>query len=242
MAAVLSRKDEAIADGPDQTTEKAVLPTISLRVRGRNACFTRPELKTERVSYDVMTPSAARGVLEAILWKPQMCWIIVGIDVLAPIARESVRRNEVGLRASVANIRKVMDGGTAPLGIDVVASRQQRATLLLRDVDYVIHAHIALTSHAGADDTLTKYRQMFRRRVAAGQCFHRPYLGTREFAADFGPADETTPAPIAETRDLGWMLLDIDHSGPTPSPLFFEARLDNGHMAVPRPDAPEVTR
>ncbi|WP_299439100.1 type I-C CRISPR-associated protein Cas5c [uncultured Rhodospira sp.] len=215
---------------------------LSLRVRGRNACFSRPEMKTERVSYDVITPSAARGVLEAILWKPQMRWIVEGIDVLAPIARETVRRNEVGHRASLANVRKVMGGGTAALGIDTVADRQQRAAILLKNVDYVIHARIDLTPRAGAGDSLQKYHEMFRRRAAAGQCFHRPYLGTREFAADFEPVDEATPAPIPETRDLGWMLLDIDHAGPTPTPLFFEAKLENGRMTVPRPDAPEVMR
>jgi CRISPR-associated protein Cas5d len=221
----------------------AASPLLRLRVWGERACFTRPEMKVERVSYDVMTPSAARGVLEAILWKPQMRWRIECIDVLKPIRWDSVRRNEVSAVASVRNLQTAMRGGPADLGIDVEAARQQRAAVVLRDVDYVIHARIELTDRASSDDPLAKYVEMFRRRATAGQCFHRPYLGMREFAADFALLDGGEAIrPIAESRDLGWMLLDIDHANGRPSPLFFAARLENGSVAVPAPESSEVSR
>ncbi len=222
---------------------RSMSPSLRLRVWGERACFARPEMKTERVSYDVMTPSAARGVLEAVLWKPQIRWRIERIDVLNPIRWDSVRRNEVGAVASVRNLLAAMRGGKAELGIDIETTRQQRAAVILRDVAYVIHARIALTERAGPEDTLTKYVEMFRRRAAAGQCFHRPYLGAREFAAQFTAVpDGERPAPIAESRDLGWMLFDIDHDSATPVPIFFEARLAAGSLAVPAPESPQVRR
>ncbi len=210
-----------------------------LRVWGERACFTRPEMKVERVSYDVMTPSAARGVLEAILWKPQMRWIVERIDVLKPIRRTSVRRNEVGQKASVDNLLTAIAGKPARVGIDIEDARQQRASVILRDVDYAIHARIGLTDRAGPGDPLTKFVEMFRRRATSGQCFQRPYLGTREFAAEFALV-EGAPQPIAEDRELGWMLYDIDYKGLTP--LFFEARLAAGSLVVPVPDSPELRR
>jgi CRISPR-associated protein Cas5d len=217
---------------------------LRLRVWGERACFTRPEMKVERVSYDVMTPSAARGVLEAVLWKPQMCWIIERIDVLKPIRKASVRRNEVEQKASVDNLLAAMVGRPTRLGIDIEDARQQRACVFLRDVDYVIHSRIMLTDRATADDRLGKYVEMFRRRAVAGQCFHRPYLGTREFAAEFTLIDDANhpPPPIPETRDLGWMLYDIDYSGGRATPLFFDARLDAGSLIVPHPTSPELRR
>jgi CRISPR-associated protein Cas5d len=199
-------------------------------------------MKVERVSYDVMTPSAARGVLEAVLWKPQMRWIIERIDVLKPIRKASVRRNEVGQKASVDNLMSAMAGRSARLGIDIEEARQQRAAVILRDVDYLLHARIGLTDRADRDDSLGKYVEMFRRRAAIGQCFHRPYLGTREFAAEFALAEAALPAPITDTRELGWMLYDIDYSGPKPMPLFFEARLIAGSLTVPEPSSPELRR
>ncbi len=218
-------------------------PPLRLRVWGERACFTRPEMKVERVSYDVMTPSAARGTLEAILWKPQMRWIVERIDVLKPIRRDSVRRNEVSEVVKIASVKKAMNGAPVALGIDVTAARQQRAALILRDVAYVIHARIALTEKAGPGDILTKYVEMFKRRAGAGQCFHRPYLGTREFAADFAlVTDDETPTPIAENIPLGWMLLDIDYMGTEPTPLFFDAKLESGSLAVPDPRSEEVRR
>ncbi len=218
-------------------------PPLRLKVWGERACFTRPEMKVERVSYDVMTPSAARGILEAILWKPQMHWIVERIDVLEPIRWDSVRRNEVSEVVSIAKVKKAMNAKPVALGIDVTAKRQQRAALILRDVAYVIHARIALTEKAGQGDSLTKYTEMFKRRAGGGQCFHRPYLGTREFAADFAlVGDDETPTPIAETVPLGWILLDIDYSGAEPTPLFFAARLENGSLAVPDPKSEEIRR
>lgn len=204
-----------------------------LRVWGRNACFTRPEMKVERVSYDVMTPSAARGVLEAILWKPAIHWVVDRIDVLRPIRWESVRRNEVGSTMSPRS----------PC-LFVEDQRQQRAGLFLRDVDYVIHARFQMTDQTGPDDNPTKFQEMFLRRAEHGQCFHRPYLGCREFAADFAPITNggPLPAPIAETRELGFMLYDLDFSGSTPMPLWFRARLKNGSVAIPPAESPEVRR
>jgi CRISPR-associated protein Cas5d len=215
---------------------------LCLRVWGERACFTRPEMKVERVSYDVMTPSAARGVLEAVLWKPQMRWIVERIDVLKPVRKASVRRNEVGQKASVDNLMAAMAGRSARLGFDIEDARQQRAAVILRDVDYLIHARMALTERASPDHSLAKYVEMFRRRAASGQCFHRPYLGTREFAAEFALVETSPPAPIADIRDLGWMLYDIDYSGAKPMPLFFEARLVAGSLAVPEPNSSELRR
>ena len=215
---------------------------LYLRVWGERACFTRPEMKTERVSYDVMTPSAARGVLEAILWKPQIRWIVERIDVLRPIRWDSVRRNEIGARAAPRAILQAAQAGLAAPGIEIEAERQQRAAMILREVDYVIGARIELTPKAEAGDTTAKYFEMFKRRAGRGQCFHRPYLGTREFACAFalaeGPAEEER---IPESRDLGWMLFDIDY-GAQPRPAFFRATLDGGRLNVPRPDSIEVRR
>jgi CRISPR-associated protein Cas5d len=203
-----------------------------LRVKGENACFTRPEMKVERVSYDVMTPSAARGILEAILWKPAIAWRILQIDVLNPIRWESVRRNEVGAVIPAGSVKSTMKKGEGQLGLYVEEQRQQRAGLFLRDVDYIIHAEFSMTDKAGPEDNVTKFEQMFIRRASSGQCFHRPYFGCREFPVDFAfvPRDAEMPEPIEETRDLGWMLHDIDYSRPEPMPQFFHARLENGSL------------
>lgn len=215
---------------------------MRLKVWGANACFTRPEMKVERVSYDVMTPSAARGVLEAIHWKPAIRWQVERIDVLNPIKWESVRRNEVG---------KVMSPGGDGLFIEI--ERQQRAGLFLRDVSYTIHAFFDLTDKAGPQDTTIKHQEMFIRRANQGQCFHRPYLGCREFAASFElvPHDQPLPETIAESRDLGWMLYDLVHDNGKDAghihsctegcrPSFFRATLKAGKMTVPAWDSQEV--
>jgi CRISPR-associated protein Cas5d len=206
--------------------------TFSLKVWGENACFTRPEMKVERVSYDVMTPSAARGILEAILWKPAIRWHVTRIDVLNPIRWASVRRNEVGAVMSPRSN-----------GLFVEEQRQQRAGLFLRDVAYTIHAFFELTEKAGADDSIRKFQEMFPRRAQKGQCFHRPYLGCREFAAYFELCS-TLPEPesIDESRDLGFMLYDIDFSGTEPTPLWFRAKLQKGRIPIPPEDSPEVRR
>ncbi len=207
--------------------------TFRLKVWGENACFTRPEMKVERVSYDVVTPSAARGILEAILWKPAIRWQVTRIDVLNPIRRASVRRNEVGA---------VMSPRTN--GLFIEDQRQQRAGLFLRDVAYVIHAFFEMTAKAGAEDNIKKFEEMFMRRAEKGQCFHRPYLGCREFAAQFEPmaAKMEELQSIAETRDLGFMLYDMDHSGAEPMPMWFRAQLQNGRVHVPPVDSVEVRR
>lgn len=205
---------------------------FKLRVWGRNACFTRPEMKAERVSYDVMTPSAARGVLEAISWKPAILWRVTQIDVLEPIKWESVRRNEVGKTMSPASP-----------GLYIEDERQQRAGLCLRDVAYTIHACFEMTARAGPEDNVLKFEDIFLRRAEKGQCFQRPYLGCREFGAAFELVPEDhVPDPIAESRDLGWMLHDIDFSGAEPMPRFFHAILDQGKVAVPDFDSAEVRR
>ncbi|WP_225766501.1 type I-C CRISPR-associated protein Cas5c [Inquilinus sp. Marseille-Q2685] len=213
---------------------------IRLRVWGERACFTRPEMKVERVSYDVMTPSAARGILEAVHWKPAIRWVVDRIHVLKPIRFQSFRRNEVGAKASAATAERAMRGGTgAGLGLVVEDHRQQRATTLLVDVDYVIEAHFEQTAKAGPEDTDAKHISMFNRRAASGQCFHRPCLGTREFAADFELVPEGAPLPAGalpeeqRNRDLGWMLHDIDFANDHAS-RFFHARLTDGVLDVRR--------
>lgn len=215
---------------------------VCLRVWGDNACFTRPEMKVERVSYDVMTPSAARGILEAILWKPAIRWIVTRIDVLKPIRWESVRRNEVSAVIPAASVRKAMKEDTGNLGLYIEDVRQQRAGLFLREVDYRIHAYFELTDEAGPEEHPNKFVEMFRRRAEKGQCFNQPYLGCREFSAFFNWIDPNGQfiASISETRDLGWMLYDMDHSGAEPMPRFFRAQMVNGSISVPPWESPEV--
>ncbi len=213
-----------------------------IKVWGDYACFTRPEMKVERVSYDVMTPSSARGILEAILWKPAIRWIITRIDVLKPIKWVSVRRNEVG---SVMSPRSK--------GIFIENDRQQRAGLFLKDVAYVIHAYFEMTPRAGKEDNVTKFTEMFLRRAEKGQCYHRPYLGCREFAAEFEiyKNGRALPEPIKHSQDLGWMLYDIRHDNSKDDekghfcteacrPAFFRAVMEDGIIRVPHPDSEEV--
>ena len=213
---------------------------IRLHIWGERACFTRPEMKVERVSYDVPTPSAARGILEAVHWKPAIRWHIDRIHVLKPIRFQSFRRNEVGAKASAANAAKAMRAGsTAGLGLVVEDNRQQRATLMLVDVAYVVEAHFELTDKAG-DDGEAKHLAMFNRRAREGQCFHRPCLGTREFAAEFMLVEPDAPLPESllpagqRNRDLGWMLHDIDFTDGKNTSRFFRARLEDGVLDVNR--------
>ncbi|HTO66214.1 MAG TPA: type I-C CRISPR-associated protein Cas5c [Bradyrhizobium sp.] len=206
---------------------------VRLKVWSDRACFTRPEMKVERVSYDVMTPSAARGVLEAILWRPAMRWIVERIDVLKPIRWDSVRRNEVGSKIPTRSVEEAMRRGSGDLGLIIEDDRQQRAGRILRDVAYIVHARLALTGKAATDEPVAKFFEMFLRRASAGQCFHRPYLGCREFAADFAllAPHEVDPKPWPEDRDLGWMLHDYDYAGARPR--FFRANLAQGRLKVP---------
>ena len=168
---------------------------VRLRIWGERACFTRPEMKVERVSYDVPTPSAARGILEAIHWKPAIVWRIDRIHVLKPIRFTSFRRNEVGAKASTALAGRAMRAGSVVgLGLSIEHDRQQRATTFLVDVDYVVEAHFEMTAK-GNDDDPAKHIAMFNRRAESGQCFHRPCLGTRECPADFALLPEGAPLP-----------------------------------------------
>ncbi len=206
------------------------LTPLEVKVWGIYACFTRPEMKVERVSYSVMTPSAARGVLEAIFWKPEMLWQVEEIRVLKPIQYFSILRNEVKSRASAGAAQGWAKSGG---GFFAEEDRAQRHTLGLRDVAYVIRASPILRPHA--TDDVAKYRDQFRRRVRDGRCFSRPYLGCREFAADF--AEPTAgDVPIELSDDLGPMLLDLNYpasgSGPA-QPQFFPATLDRGVLRVP---------
>jgi len=227
-----------------------------LEVSGPYACFTRPEMKVERVSYDVITPSAARAVFDAILWKPAIFWRVTRIEVLAPIRWISVRRNEVG---AVASTRKSH--------IFIEDDRQQRAGLFLRDVKYRLFAEFEFIPSekrgkvynpipeylhdveeleiVRQDEKPAKYAAMFERRARKGQCFNQPYLGCREFSANFRLVDPAVePAiPIPETRDLGWMLYDLDYSNPVdPKPLFFRPKIENGVITVPGRHSSEEVR
>lgn len=218
---------------------------IRLMVWGERACFTRPEMKVERVSYDVITPSAARGILEAIHWKPAIRWVIDRIQVLKPIRFESIRRNEVGSKISARNVSSAMNAGsTAGLVNYVDQDRQQRAATVLRDVAYVIEAHFGLTDKAGADDSEGKHLDIFNRRARKGQYFHSPCLGVREFPADFRLVGEDEPEPnsdvsLAGERDLGWMLHDFDFKNGY-EPHFFRARMLDGVIEIPRFVSEEV--
>ncbi|MGY4878387.1 type I-C CRISPR-associated protein Cas5c [Vreelandella aquamarina] len=214
-----------------------------LEVSGEFACFTRPEMKVERVSYDVITPSAARAIFEAILWKPAIQWQVTQIEVLNPIKWMNLRRNEVESIVSARSAKTAMKEGTGHLGIYADEQRQQRASLLLKDVRYRIHAQFSLTDKAGPQDSAAKFADMFRRRAEKGQCFNQPYLGCREFTCDFALVDEMTDpaAALDETRDLGFMLYDLDYSNPSaPSPLFFRAQMEGGRIRVPAMTSQEV--
>ena len=205
-----------------------------LEVTGPFACFTRPEMKVERVSYDVMTPSAARAIFESILWKPQMRWRVSRIEVLKPIRWVNLRRNEVSAVVSTRNVQQAMNAGSGTLALYIEDERQQRAGYFLRDVAYRIHSELLLTGKGA--DPLIKYTEMFARRASKGQCVNQPYLGCREFSADVRLVTADTPPvqPIADTRDLGWMLHDMDYTHPSdPQPRFFRAQINAGVVEVP---------
>jgi CRISPR-associated protein Cas5d len=206
------------------------LPELEVKVWGEFACFTRPEMKAERVSYSVMTPSAARGILEAIFWKPEISWQVREIWVLNSIRHFSILRNEVNSKVALSTARGWARGGG---GYFADEDRAQRHTLALRDVAYLVKADITLASHA--TDDVAKYRDQFRRRVGHGQCYHQPYFGCREFVASFGPPDGTE-RPIDLTDDLGRILFDLDYAADKSGrgrPHFFAARLENGILRVP---------
>jgi len=208
---------------------------VRLLVWGDYACFTRPEMKVERVSYDVMTPSAARGILDAIHWKPAIHWVIDKIHVLNEIRFDNVRRNEVGSKIGVGDVKRAMKGGEVELCQYVNEDRQQRATLLLRDVAYVIEAHFEMTDQAGLEDSDKKHYNIFLRRARQGQCYQQPFLGCREFSAGFHLIEDNEPLPNSShqgEKDLGWMLWDIDYVD-NMTPSFFRATMKDGTIEIP---------
>lgn len=215
-----------------------------LEVSGDFACFTRPEMKVERVSYDVITPSAARAVFEAILWKPAIRWHIRQIEVLQPIRWMNLRRNEVASVVPTGSVKSAMKQGAGQLGLYIEEERQQRASLFLRDVRYRLHADFELL-HPDLDNTVTKFAEMFKRRASKGQCFNQPYLGTREFSCAFRLVEneETVDVPeeLKGKRDLGWMLYDMDFTNPeNPLPRFFQATMQDGVIQVPAWNSEEI--
>jgi CRISPR-associated protein Cas5d len=225
---------------------------IKLHVWGDYACFTRPEMKVERVSYDIMTPSGARGILEAIYWKPQIRWVIDRIHVLRPIAFTSIRRNEVASKASATTAKSAMKAGTGDIGIIIEDDRQQRAAMVLRDVAYVIEAHFDIIDlrfdkggpEASRDDNAGKHLSIFNRRAKGGQYFHHPYFGCREFPVNFelieGALPESKLPATERDKDFGFMLhdLEFDQDPKTKAvkqttPRFFRAVMKNGVIEVP---------
>lgn len=216
--------------------------SISIEVWGDYACFSRPELKTERVSYDVMTPSAARGLLDAVYWHPGMRWVVDRIHVCAPIRFTNIRRNEVKDIISARNAKAAMESGEE-IYLATSESIQQRAAMVLRDVRYVIDAHFEMTARATPTDNPGKFQDIMRRRVEKGQFYHQPCFGVREFPAQFKPCEELPPCPVelAGEKDLGWMLLDLDYSDrENITPRFFRAVLRDGVLEVPPMYSQEV--
>ena len=209
--------------------------SVKVEVWGDYALFTRPEMKVERVSYDVMTPSAARGLLEAIYWHPGMRWVIDRIYVLNPIRFTNIRRNEVSATISAKKVRAAMSGNKQELYICTQDCIQQRAAMVLQDVRYVIEAHFVMTDQASEGDNPGKFCDIMRRRLEKGQCYHQPCFGTREFPAHFRAWQGTEP-PTAypdEDRELGFMLYDMDYSDPENiRPQFFRATLRRGVLDV----------
>ncbi len=203
---------------------------VKLKIWGKYACFTRPEMKVERVSYDVMTPSAARGILEAIYWKPAIRWVIARIHVINPIRFINIRRNEIQSKLNTGAVKKAMKDHS-PLRVFIEDDRQQRAGLILRDVDYIIEAHFEFTSDE--DNTPSKHKEIFERRALRGQCFHQPYLGCREFPANFDLVGKEIPASsLRGKKDLGWMLHDIDFDENLEA-KFFRAYMQDGIIEIP---------
>ena len=204
---------------------------IQIRVRGDYALFTRPEMKVERVSYDVMTPSAARGIIEAVYWKPAIRWVIDSIQVLNEIEFTNIRRNEVSDKISTQEAERRMNGANEPFFMDATDKRQQRAAMVLKNVDYVVTAHFELTDQAGPDDTVEKHYNIALRRLRKGQHYHSPYLGTREFPAQVELIEngDVPKSRLTGTRDLGWMLFDLNFDDPKDiEPQFFKAVMQDG--------------
>lgn len=219
--------------------------SVKVEVWGDYTCFTRPEMKVERVSYDVMTPSAARGLLEAIYWHPGMRWQVDRIFVLSPIKFTNIRRNEVNSKISASKIKSLMTSGRGESYIVTAEDIQQRASMVLMDVHYVIEAHFELTDKAAESDNQGKFCDIMRRRLEKGQCYHQPCFGCREFPASFRgwSGGEIQTAYPDEEKDLGFMLYDLDYTDcRNIRPMFFRAAMKNGVINVPAPDSREVLR
>lgn len=239
------------------------MSNYTLEVSGDFACFTRPEMKVERVSYDVITPSAARAIFESVLWKPAIRWQVNRIEVLKPIRWINIRRNEVGSVISARNINTNMKGGNANLQILIEDDRQQRAGLFLRDVAYRLHAtfslqddskhvhhfpHLQCADAESSENTYTKFSEMFKRRARKGQCFNQPYLGTREFSCSFKligseelENEQNTHPAIPDSKELGWMLYDLDFTDPNnPAPRFYNAKMVSGEIIVPEWNSEDI--
>lgn len=207
--------------------------SVKMEVWGDRALFTRPEMKAERVSYELPTPSAARGMLESVFYHPGLSWKIDRIFILNPILFTNIRRNEVAVKILASDLRGVMQGGSKPLCIATSDSIQQRAALMLRDVHYVIEAHFDMTDKASPTDNPGKFQDIIKRRLRRGQCYSQPYLGCRECTAHFGLWEGGEIKTIQETRDLGFMVFDMDYSNPAGiTPMFFRAKMVNGVVDV----------
>ena len=216
---------------------------VSLEVWGDYACFSRPEMKVERVSYDIITPSAARGLIESIYFHPGLRYQIDRIRVCAPIRFTNLRRNEVKAVANARAAKVVMEKGSGELYLAASQEIQQRAAMLLRDVHYIIDAHFDMTDKAAPGDNPGKFQDILKRRIQRGQFYHQPYFGCREFPAQFKPCYEIPPCPdeLRGERDLGWMLYDMDYSDlENIQPRFFRAVLRDGVLEVPPWDSEEV--
>lgn len=218
---------------------------IKIEVWGDYALFTRPDMKVERVSYDVMTPSAARGLLEAIYWHPGMRWYVDRIHVCAPIHFVNLKRNEVKSVVPARTARTAMERGNGDIYLCTAEDIQQRSALMLRDVHYVIEAHFEMTKKASPDDNPGKFQDIMKRRVRKGQFYHQPCFGCREFPAQFRLCENFPPCPeeLRGERDLGWMLYDMDYTNlENITPMFFRGVLRDGVLEVPPWDSKEVRR
>ena len=205
---------------------------VRVKVWGDYALFSRPEMKVERCSYDIMTPSAARGIMEAIYWHPGMCWKIDRIHIMKPIQFTSIRRNEVKSKVSANNVLSVYNGAKKELFISSKEEIVQRASLLLKDVEYIIDAHFEMTDKANDSDNPGKFKDIIMRRLKRGECYHTPYFGCREFPVNFCLCEDEevhSAYEVVEEKDLGFMLYDMDYSEPENiQPMFFRAVMRHG--------------
>ncbi len=213
---------------------------IQIKVSAEYGLFSRPEMKVERMSYEIITPSSARGILEAVYWKPAIRWVIDKITVLKPIAFTNIRRNEVSEKAIAPSQRELIRRPSRPLFISATETRQQRAATVLREPAYLIDAHFEIVPEkAGQNDTPEKHYNVILRRLRKGQHFMQPCMGTREFAANVELVEENNSytSPLKGEKDLGWMLYDLDFSDPENiTPFFFRAVLEDGVLDLGKVD------